>query len=200
MRKLLVALGCALLTVAGCTSSNQGSVDAAAKTSDSVTSVSGAEVACPADFAAPDESVAVKKQLPDIKLDCLRANQQIQMSGQPGVPMIVNFWAAWCGPCRTEMPILQEFYTAAAGKVLVLGVVTSDSRSASTEFTVDESITFPNVLDKSAKIATNKGLVGLPNSLLIDAKGEIVYAHPGPFADKAQLREAVKEHLGVDVP
>lgn len=202
MRKLLVALGCALVVVTGCAPSHPTSTDRSAPTTSSAAPTepaSGDASLCPPGFGAPDPSVAAGKRLPAVTLTCLTADQKLELDGAPGVPMVVNFWAAWCAPCRIEMPILQEFYTAAAGKVLVLGIVTSDTRSAGTAFVTDEKITFPNVLDTSGQVVKKTGLMGLPNSMLIDAQGKIVETHVGPFKDGAELRAAVKKELGVDI-
>ncbi len=203
MRKLLVALGCALVVVAGCAPSTANSMDRPEPSSTTAASsepATGDPSLCPAEFGAPDSSVAASKRLPDVTLMCLTADKKLKLNGAPGVPTVVNFWAAWCAPCRTEMPILQEFYTAAAGKVRVLGVVTSDTRSAGTSFVTDENVTFPNVLDTSGQVVKKTGLMGLPNSILIDAKGKIVATHIGPFKDGAELRDTVKKELGVNVP
>lgn len=203
MRKLLVALGCAIaMTVAGCAASTTDSatVTNSGSTSGTATEApSGDPSLCPATFGTPDTQVASGKRLPNVSLDCLTANKKLTIDGAPGVPMVVNFWAAWCAPCRTEMPILQEFYTAAAGKVLVLGIVTSDTRKSGTEFAADESITFPNLIDQSGTVAKKIGLTGLPNSVLVNAKGKIVDEHVGPFTDGAQLRATVKKELGVEI-
>lgn len=202
MRKLLIALSCAIVVVTGCAPSTANSTDKPAPSSASAAPTepaSGDPSLCPADFGAPDSSVAASKRLPDVALTCLTADKKLRLNGAPGVPTVVNFWASWCAPCRTEMPILQEFYTAAAGKVEVLGVVTSDTRSAGTSFVADEQVTFPNVLDTSGQVVKKAGLMGLPNSILIDAKGKIVGTHVGPFKDGAELRATVEKELGVDV-
>jgi len=206
MRKLLVALGCALaLTVAGCAASTTESttVNNAGSTSGasggSAEAPTGDPSLCPAKFGSPDTAIADSKRLPDITLDCLTADKKLKLDGAPGVPMVVNFWASWCAPCRTEMPILQQFYTAAAGKVLVLGIVSSDTRDSGTEFAAEEHVTFPNLFDKSGTVVKELGLTGLPNSLLINAKGKIVDKHVGPFTDGADLRATVKKELGVDI-
>ncbi len=202
MRKLLIALGCALV-VTGCAPSTANSADRPAPSPISAASsepASGDPNLCPAEFGTPDTSVSAGKRLPDVTLTCLTAaDKTLKLDGAPGVPTLVNFWAAWCAPCRTEMPILQEFYTAAAGKVQVLGVVTSDTRSAGASFVADEQITFPNLLDTPGEVVKKTGLMGLPNSILIDTKGKIVGTHVGPFKDGAELRATVEKELGVDI-
>lgn len=183
---LVAAVGCAPSAPAQQSSSGSTAVN-----------ITGPAVACPANFAA---ATGTGTHLPKLTLSCLRDTTSVAIGGKPAVPTIINLWAAWCDPCRTEMPLLQQLHTKFGDALQVLGVVTNDTRSSASSFTVDEGITFPNLLDSKAELETKLKLVGLPNTVFVDAKGDIVYVHNGPFTSAAQLEDAVSQYLKVSAP
>jgi thiol-disulfide isomerase/thioredoxin len=69
-----------------------------------------------------------------------------------GHPVIVNIWGSWCGPCRAELPGLQQVYdTTKASGVAVLGIDVRDDRSAAADFVRDRAITFPSIFDQPGR-------------------------------------------------
>ena len=133
-----------------------------------------------------------------MSLECLGSQgDPVGISGTPPRPTVVNLWASWCGPCRDEMPVLDEFAAAASGRVDLLGVATSDNRSAATAFSVEFALSFPSVLDPRAKILADQGLQGLPATLLMDQNGVIVYRHIGVYDTLDELKQDVAQHLKV---
>jgi thiol-disulfide isomerase/thioredoxin len=105
-----------------------------------------------------------------------------------GRPVILNFWASWCVPCKEEMPALQRAYEKHrdAG-LIVLGVNQTfvDDLEAAREFVNELALTFPNVRDDSGN--TSKGLyriMGLPTSVLITPAGEIAHKQIGQMTDE----------------
>ena len=84
--------------------------------------------------------------LAGISLPCLTGGEDLEL-GRIGRPAVINLWASWCGPCRTELPELQRFADAAGDRVVLLGVVTGDTRSAATSLAADLGVTFPSVFD-----------------------------------------------------
>jgi thiol-disulfide isomerase/thioredoxin len=120
---------------------------------------------------------------------------------QLGAPTVVNLWASWCGPCRTELPEMQRFADRAAGRVQVVGVITSDpDRDAAKSLVDDLKLRFPMLYDERAELQARIGPpVAMPTTLLIDADGRLAYRHSARPLDEAGLADLVRHHLGVAV-
>jgi cytochrome c biogenesis protein CcmG/thiol:disulfide interchange protein DsbE len=97
-----------------------------------------------------------------------------------GTPVVVNVWAAWCGPCRTEAPLLVAAAKANPG-VQFLGVDIEDSIDGARTFlsTYAHGITYPSVFDPKGAIKTDLGAFGQPDTYFYDATGSQVDAVPG---------------------
>jgi thiol-disulfide isomerase/thioredoxin len=150
---------------------------------------------CPASSSLP----AVQGGLPDVELTCLGGGSSMRLAGLRG-PMIVNFWAQWCGPCRSEAPNLREFNKQAAGKVTLVGIDGNDPREDyAVEFAAIESWTYVQLYDPDKKSMAPLGLNSLPHSLFIDANGVIVYHQVGAFSSVDQMRQLTQQYLKVPV-
>ncbi|GAB4406445.1 MAG: hypothetical protein OHK0032_01470 [Thermodesulfovibrionales bacterium] len=90
--------------------------------------------------------------------------------------VLLNFWATWCGPCRAEMPSLNNLYTALKDKGFVVVAISVDtSEKPVKSFVSEKRISFPVLMDKDKEVAFDQyGVIGLPTSFLIDRKGVIV--------------------------
>ena len=89
--------------------------------------------------------------------------------------VLVNFWATWCPPCRSEMPTMQQIYTEYKGKgfeILAINIE-RDSKEEILEFMKELRLTFPVLLDSDMKVTRMYRLIGLPVSMLIDRQGII---------------------------
>jgi cytochrome c biogenesis protein CcmG, thiol:disulfide interchange protein DsbE len=120
-------------------------------------------------------------------------NTVLSLTTFRGRPLVINFWASWCGPCRTEMPLLERAFRAEDGKVAFLGVDSNDTASAALAFLTKVHVTYPAVSDPNASLATRFGLFGLPTTVFISPTGKIVGRHIGELqADtlRAALHEA----------
>jgi len=93
----------------------------------------------------------------DITLPCFAGGAAVRL-GALGKPAVLNLWASWCGPCRSELPVIQRYADASGGAVAVLGVVTGDTRTAAASFAEDVGVTFPSVFDKDSAVQRS-GLV-----------------------------------------
>src|SRR3546814_17927724 len=96
--------------------------------------------------------------------------------GLRGKPVVVNIWASWCAPCRTEMPLLERAARTYEGRVTFLGVASRDDRPAAAAFLDDVGVTYPNVFDVSGDVPSALALRGIPTPPVSDARGTT--AHP----------------------
>lgn len=112
-----------------------------------------------------------------------------------GSIVVLNFWASWCGPCRTEMP---AFDTAAhryhERGVVVVGLATKDNENAAQTFAREIGATYILGFDQGDAIAANYSIYGLPSTLFIDRNGKIARRVPGILSE-TQLTAYIDELL-----
>lgn len=138
--------------------------------------------------------------LPDVTLPCLGGGRPVHLAGLRGKPTVINLWASWCTPCRDELPVLQEFYERADGKVRMLGVDFEDTRPASALKLLQESgVTYPQVADFDKAIDAGLGRHPVPTTVLVDPAGKVVAKLPMEITSADQLADLVEQSLGVDV-
>lgn len=116
---------------------------------------------------------------PDFRL--IYANgEQINVSDWLGQPVILNFWATWCAPCRAEMPELVDAYEAHSDQGLVIvGVNVLESEEKAQEFMAQFDMDFPVVLDGRGELQQLYQVRGLPTTLFIDREGRIAVRWAG---------------------
>jgi cytochrome c biogenesis protein CcmG/thiol:disulfide interchange protein DsbE len=96
-------------------------------------------------------------------------------------PVVLNFWASWCAPCRVEAPLLRDAARRHQGRVLFVGVNVQDTRRGAERFLATFFWTFPNVQDRHGKIARSYRVSGLPTTVFVNAAGQVVRLHTGPL-------------------
>lgn len=112
----------------------------------------------------------------------------------------VNFWATWCPPCRTEMPMMQRLAEAYGDRLLILGVDFGEEPEAVREFVDRYDITYPILLDPTlANFYRWSPLFGLPRHYFIDADGTVVYEVAGELPP-GQMAAVLDELLGPVAP
>ncbi|GAA0710234.1 TlpA family protein disulfide reductase [Dactylosporangium roseum] len=157
-----------------------------------------------ASAAAPDGKS--RPALPAMALQCFNGGRWTSLSDLVGTPTIINLWASYCEPCRTELPAIQRVATAGAGEIHVVGIVTRDRTEAARSVIDAKGLTFPMLEDKGQQFAiatgplVDKALVSLPATLFVTADGRIAYAYQGPALDESKLRDLTSQYLGVTVP
>lgn len=92
-----------------------------------------------------------------------------------GKPVVLNFWASWCGPCRDEAPYLTKLYREYGSdlQVVAINLTDVDSEQAAREFVAANGFDFPVLLDKKGKAADSYRIRPIPSTFFIDAKGVI---------------------------
>lgn len=105
-----------------------------------------------------------------------------------GVPVVVNQWASWCGPCRLEFPFFQSLAGRYDGKVAFLGVNSQDASDDAREFLREFPTPFPHFSDPDASIAREfKGGRAWPTTAFYAADGSLARTHLGGYAKEADL-------------
>ena len=148
----------------------------------------------------PGTADPVDDGLPDVTLPCLGGGPDVNPSTLRG-PLVVNLWASFCGPCRKELPIYQEFSEKYAGRVAVLGIDYNDTQAElALSLINDTGVTYPLLADPATEMV-GKGafqrIIGLPVLALVDEQGEVVFQEPLQIKSLSQLEELVADHLGV---
>ena len=95
-------------------------------------------------------------------------------AGTAGQPLIVNFFASWCDPCKTETPLLAKFYRAEKGKVALVGLDENDVIGNATSFTRADGVSYPVGWDPQFSIASAYGVNALPQTFFLNARHQIV--------------------------
>lgn len=136
--------------------------------------------------------------LPALTLDCLGGGRPVQLAGLRGTPMVINIWAQWCGPCRTEAPFLAEVAGQTQGKVQFLGIDFIDRYPGLAIAFADEAgWRYPQVSDRDGLTQVPLRIQGPPRTIFLRADGTIAFEHSGPFTSSDELRGLITTHLGV---
>ena len=141
-----------------------------------------------------DEGPAPAFDLPRVGMD----GERVSLGDFAGRPVVVNFWASWCVPCRQEMPALQATSERLAGRVAFVGINYEDTESSAADFQRDVGAKYPSGLDSDGEVASRYAVQGLPTTVLIDGRGRIVARVLGGVTQK-KLLSLVDKAFGPDV-
>jgi len=113
---------------------------------------------------------------PDFTLRVISGGEpgnRLALSDQRGRVVLLDFWASWCAPCRTQAPILEQFAARHASDVTVIGVNTGDAEPAALDFVRSVGITYPIVFDEQGMVAKAFGASELPTLVVIGPTGKV---------------------------
>ena len=156
------------------------------------------EAACPDGSAPVATAPAGSDVLPVRSLSWLGEEGEVSTACWLGEPLVVNFWAEWCEPCKEEMPALEATHQALGEQVRFVGVDYEDRAEAALRFAEEVGVTYELVEDPDGAFFDAVRGRGTPMTMLVTADGEIVYRHAGPLSQD-QLTDLVATHLDVSV-
>lgn len=103
--------------------------------------------------------------------------QTVSLSSLKGQPVLLNFFASWCGPCKQEMPALQKIHEAWGGKAIIYGIdLTAEepNQKPPLDFLRQEAVTYPILLDTTGAVAVGYSVVQIPTTVVLDKNGRVV--------------------------
>ncbi len=128
-------------------------------------------------------------------VNLMHPSQSVSLQEFRGHPLVVNFWASWCPPCRKEMPALARVAQQMVGKVDFVGLDTQDERSAGISFARSTHVHYPLAFD-TAQVWSAYGVYGLPTTFFISSDGHILGKQVGGLTE-SRLRAIVHEVFDV---
>jgi thiol-disulfide isomerase/thioredoxin len=151
-------------------------------------------------FALPVFAASSSGPAPAFQLSG-RGGKAINLTQYKGQVVMINFWATWCGPCRQEMPLLEDIYKKykAMGFTMLAVNVEPDSSAAEAWLgKLSKPVTFPVVFDTDSKVSKLYKVAGMPSTVFVDRKGNVRIMHKGykPGDENfylSQIRTMLKE-------
>ncbi|GGJ35909.1 TlpA family protein disulfide reductase [Deinococcus roseus] len=144
--------------------------------------------------AAPENQPLLGQAAPAFDLQTLD-QKPYHFTGQIKRPLVLNFWASYCLPCRQEAPVLKALSEQHAGQVDFLGVVFFNDKPEQAEtFLKEHQLKYPNVLDARSRVAIDYGIGQIPVTLVVSAEGKVVYRKLGAVG-ASELQAALQAVL-----
>jgi cytochrome c biogenesis protein CcmG, thiol:disulfide interchange protein DsbE len=137
----------------------------------------------------------VGEPVPRFDLPALEGDERVALADHVGRPILINFWATWCGPCRSEAPLLETAWRKYKDRMTFIGVDIQDFTGDAKDFVREYDVTYRIAYDGPAKLWEPWGLSGLPETFLVGSDGTIVEHKVGEYSDAAELDEAIRKAL-----
>lgn len=113
------------------------------------------------------------KPAPAFTLQRLDSGETVSLEKLKGKPVVLNFWASWCHPCRQEQPVLDWAYQRWAKELHFFGVVFEDSEENARKYLAQTRPPYPQLIDPQSSMAVDYGVTGVPETYFIDREGII---------------------------
>jgi cytochrome c biogenesis protein CcmG, thiol:disulfide interchange protein DsbE len=149
-------------------------------------------------FGAPAEGITIGKRAPDFRAIDLASGDSVSLHQRyHGYVTLVNVWATWCGPCRIEMPGMEQAYQTLAPEGFKIAAVSIDEGNSEDvrEFGRELGLSFDLLQDRTTRITQLYQTTGVPESFLLDRKGIIVKRIIGPHDWNSPVNRALIQRL-----
>jgi cytochrome c biogenesis protein CcmG, thiol:disulfide interchange protein DsbE len=114
---------------------------------------------------------------------------------QQGTPVVVNKWASWCGPCRSEFPFFQRLSVREGRRIAFLGVDANDNDAAARRFLRELPVSYPSYKDPNLKVsAVFNGVAAFPTTAFYDRRGRLSFLHQGAYATESKLARDIARY------
>ena len=149
-------------------------------------------------FVSPASASSVSGKAPEFTLHS-RSGQNLRLSDFRGQVLLINFWASWCGPCRQEMPLLEDLYKRYSKLgFTILGVNVDNDSTKANNYLRDIKVTFPIMYDTTNAVSKSYNVNAMPTTVIVDRNGNMRFLHqgykPGYERDyKKQVVQLIKE-------
>jgi cytochrome c biogenesis protein CcmG/thiol:disulfide interchange protein DsbE len=120
--------------------------------------------------------------------------ETVTLSDFRGQPVVLNFWASWCGPCRVEMPFFEQTQMKYNGKTAVIGVNQGESADIVQEFSIRQNISYPLLVDDDNSVNLDYNINSLPTTIFIDPNGVVQEVVVG-IVNQAVLEDRVEKMM-----
>lgn len=139
--------------------------------------------------------------LPELTLECLAGGRDVDLSTLRG-PLVLNAWASWCDPCRTEMPALEAFHDEHGDQVPILGLNVNDLHpDQALQLAEETGATYPSVVDPGGEVYATKTLAflrsGPPAFVFVAEDGTVAGRSSGQVESVEEIEALIAEHLGI---
>jgi len=133
---------------------------------------------------------------PDFSLPEVRGDGQVVLGNLRGRPVVLNFFASWCVPCRKEMPAFQAVSARLGDRVAFVGVDHKDNREAGRQLLAETGVRYPTGYDPDGEVATRFALFGMPTTVFIGPDGRILDKHTGELTED-DLEASITRLFGI---
>lgn len=123
------------------------------------------------------------KPAPNFTIKRLDNDTTVTLADFKGKPIVINFWATWCGPCQTEHPVLDWAAKKYRDQAVFLGIVFEDNEKNTKQFLQRNGWSFIQLFDPKSTVAVDYGVSGVPETYFIDKNGIINHKVAAPFVD-----------------
>ena len=143
---------------------------------------------------SPANAASVSGPAPNFTLKSM-SGKNMKLSEMTGNVVLINFWASWCGPCRQEMPLLNDLHNKYEPLgFTVLGVNVEEQSEAARGFINDYPVDFPVLLDSKNQVSKLYNVVAMPTTVVVDRDGNMRFLHKGyKPGDEEEYRNMVKK-------